>query len=289
MPQTDSLHQSTLSSETRLVVADAHVHIYDCFNLDQFLDASYQNFSQIAANQDNQSPFIGVLFLTETIRDHYFQHLSKLAAGESTAALTQKWAFRATGEAESLYAYTREGQELCIIAGRQVVTSEDLEVLALGTAALFEDGQPIDQVVNAVHQAGGLPVIPWGFGKWIGRRGAVLAELLNAGQATVLLGDNSGRPLFWKRPPYFDAVEKKGLCVLPGTDPLPFTSETDRPGKYGFTMQVVMDPQMPATSLKQAVMNSPNLLKTYGSLESPIRFVRNQIAMQVTKRQRRSA
>lgn len=289
MPQTDSLHQSTLSSESRLVVADAHVHIYDCFNLDQFLDASYQNFSQISANQDNQTPFIGVLFLTETIRDRYFQKLSQLAAGKSTEALTQKWQFSPTSEAESLYAYTDQGQELCIIAGRQIVTAEDLEVLALGTAKLFDDGQRIDDVVDAVHQAGGLPVIPWGFGKWIGRRGTVLSELLEAGQSTVLLGDNSGRPLFWKRPPYFETVEKKGLCVLPGTDPLPFTSETERPGKYGFMMRVVIDPQMPATSLKQAVMNSPTSLKNYGSLESPVRFVRNQIAMQITKRQRRSA
>lgn len=289
MPQTDSLHQSTLSSESRLVIADAHVHIYDCFDLDQFLDASYQNFSKIAAHQDNQTPFVGVLFLTETIRDRYFQKLSQLAAGKSTAALTQKWQFRPTGEAESLYAYTDQGAEICIVAGRQIVTAEDLEVLALGTTELFDDGQPIDNVVNAVHQAGGLPVIPWGFGKWIGRRGAVLAELLAAEQSSILLGDNSGRPLFWKRPPYFETVEKNGLCVLPGTDPLPFTSETDRPGKYGFMMQVAINPQMPATSLKQAVMNSPASLKTYGSLESPIRFIRNQIAMQITKRQRRSA
>ncbi|MGP1386405.1 MAG: hypothetical protein ACTS2F_22785 [Thainema sp.] len=278
-----------MSSESRLIVADAHVHIYDCFNLDQFLDASYQNFSQIAARQDNQLPFLGVLFLTETIRDRYFQKLSQLAAGKSTEALTQKWQFRATGEAESLYAYTNAGAELCIIAGRQIVTAENLEVLALGTAELFEDGQPIDNVVDAVHQAGGLPVIPWGFGKWIGRRGTVLTELLEAEQPTIFLGDNSGRPLFWKRPPYFETVEKKGLCVLPGTDPLPFTSETDRPGKYGFMMQVAIDAQMPAASLKQAVMNSPTSLKTYGSLESPVRFVRNQIAMQITKRQRRSA
>ncbi len=289
MPQTDSLHPSNASSESKLIVADAHVHIYDCFNLDQFLDASYQNFSQIASDQENKTQFLGILFLTETIRDRYFQKLAQIAAGKSTEALTQTWQFRPTGEAESLYAYTEQGQELCLIAGRQIVTAENLEVLALGTAELFDDGQPIDDVVDAVHQAGGLPVIPWGFGKWIGRRGTVLAELLEAGQSTVLLGDNSGRPLFWKRPPYFKAAEQKGLCVLPGTDPLPFTSETDRPGKYGFMMRVAINPQMPAASLKQALMNSPTSLKTYGSLESPVRFVRNQIAMQITKRQRRSA
>jgi len=30
-----------------MIIADAHVHIYDCFDLDKFLDTAYSNFKSV--------------------------------------------------------------------------------------------------------------------------------------------------------------------------------------------------------------------------------------------------
>ena len=62
-----------------------------------------------------------------------------------------------------------------------------------------------------------------GFGKWIGRRGAVLQKLLATHNYPYLfLGDNSGRPSFWSKPHYFQLAKKQAIRILPDTDPLPF-------------------------------------------------------------------
>ena len=74
-------------------------------------------------------------------------------------------------EAESLTASSKSGQDLSIVAGRQIVTAENLEILALGFDAGLDDGLPIDEVILAVQAAGALCVLPWGFGKWTGKRG----------------------------------------------------------------------------------------------------------------------
>lgn len=273
------------------ILADAHVHIYDCFNLDQFLDTAHENFTQVAERFGYREPFVGVLFLTETSRDHYFEALFNTADSSiARPSLTQRWQVCRTAEADSLYLCT-EGKGLYLIAGRQIVTAEDLEVLALGSPRRFEDGQPIEAVLQDVIAHGELPVIPWGFGKWLGRRGTILSDLLARSRFSPLfLGDNSGRPQFWQQSPYFQQAEQLGLQVLPGTDPLPFAAEAARPGRFGFTLQGSFDPERPTESVKRLLTTaSASDLKAYGALETPFRFVRNQVAMQIEKRKRKIA
>lgn len=280
---------SIYPTDSQLILADAHVHIYDCFDLDQFLDAAYENFKRSAAQQGHQNKFTAALLLTETSHDHYFNTLQQAAQGQASP-LTQRWQFKQTQEAGALYAYTADQQEMWIIAGRQIITAEDLEVLALASDQTFEDGHPIETVIRDVLAGGGIPVIPWGFGKWLGRRGQIVNRLLDQREFPVLfLGDNSGRPVFWKRPPYFQQAEQQGLLVLPGTDPLPFASEVSRPGQFGFAIPGALNSDTPITSLKQALLAPEAKLKTYGSLENPFRFFRNQLAMQIVKRKRKTA
>ena len=95
-------------------------------------------------------------------------------------------------------------QGFLLIAGRQIVTEENLEVLALLTDRKFEDGLPLQEVIQTVRENKGISVIPWGFGKWMGRRGRFLESALEeAENSELFLGDNSGRPVFWSRPSHF--------------------------------------------------------------------------------------
>jgi hypothetical protein len=274
------------------VFVDAHTHIYDRFDLDTFFKAAVRNFA-IAAQQQNVGDRVTTaLLLTETCKDNYFPAFyQKTQAAGGTVELTEEWVSHLTVEPCSLrLQHKPSGNELYLIAGRQVVTAEDLEVLALLTDQQFADGSPLDVTVNQVLSAGGLAVIPWGFGKWTGARGKILRRFLEEEtRPEVCLGDNSGRPMFWWRSPHFEYGTAKGIRILPGTDPLPFTAETQRPGRFGFSLAVDFDPQHPAASLKAGLVCQECSLQPYGSLENPIRFFQNQVAMQIVKRTRSKA
>ena len=280
------------SSSPYLILIDAHVHVYDCFSLPSFLDSAYRNFRAEACRQGKDLTFTGILLFTETSQDNWFRRLCACADNDQVVRDTaaKEWRFRRTAEASSLLAKSSEGHRLILVAGRQVVTAEDLEVLALCTDAMFDDGLPLAQTVKTVHKIGGLPTIPWGAGKWLGRRGALLTEFLKDTPATdIFLGDNSARPKFWSAPRHFRIAREKGIKVLPGTDPLPFSSETWRPGSFGFAIGAIIDPDYPANSLTSVLKDSSTDIQPYGSLESTARFLRNQVAMQLRKRFRRRA
>ena len=273
-----------------MILIDAHVHIYDNFDLRTFLDSAFVNFRTEAARLGHGGTFTAILLLTETAKDNWFQRLDEYTCqglgvgGRSTC----QWRFYKTSEACSLCARGADSQILFVIAGRQIVTAEDLEVLALATEKKFEDGAPLEEIIRTVSGSGAIPVVPWGPGKWMGKRGVLLTQLLNGPEIPGLfLGDNGNRPYFWPNPSHFKLAEKKGIRVLPGTDPLPFALESCRPGSFGFLVNDSVTSEYPARDLKSILANRTTCLQPYGYLEHPWRFFRNQIAMQMMKRMRR--
>lgn len=271
----------------QFILADTHVHIYDCFDLEIFFRSAYYNFQNAVCQKDLER-FQAVLFLTETSNENYFEQLRQSAQnGENPI---EGWSIRLTEEDCSLCIAHPEEQEIFIIAGSQIIVEEDLEVLALATTKRLPDGLPLAKVIHEVIHNEGIPIIPWGFGKWMGRRGKILSRLLRDNRFPILfLGDNSGRPSFWSYPPHFTQAEIQQIRILPGTDPLPFPSEVDRPGRFGFSVQGSLDPQRPASGLKQLLLSPDIQLQAYGPLESPFQFFRNQIAMQIVKRTRKKS
>ena len=273
-----------------MILIDAHVHIYDCFDLQTFFNSAFANFRTQAARLGHGKTFTAILLLTETARENWFQRLQEYT-GQSFGIggrAPSQWRFYKTNEACSLCARGAYDQILFLIAGRQIVTAEDLEVLALGTDKKFEDGEILEEVIGTVSGIGAIPVVPWGPGKWMGKRGVLLTQLLNGPEIPGLfLGDNGNRPYFWPNPSHFKLAEKKGIRVLPGTDPLPFASESCRPGSFGFLVNDSVTSEYPAKDLKSILANQTTCLQPYGHLEHPWRFFRNQIAMQMMKRMRR--
>jgi hypothetical protein len=221
--------------------------------------------------------------LTEAKRDNWFQQLADKAHGKHTA--DDRWQFHATDEPESLRATGAENREILICAGRQIVTAENLEVLALATTAMRADGAPIQEVIDWVHRHNGIPVLPWGFGKWWGRRGHIVSTLLQSNaRDRFLLGDNSGRPWFLGRPIQFAAAVQQNRQILPGSDPLPFASESWRAGCAGFSISGSVEPERPADDIRQLLKNPDVAITPYIRRERVIPFLRNQLAMQVRKR-----
>jgi hypothetical protein len=100
----------------------------------------------------------------------------------------------------------------------------------------------------------------------------------------LYLGDNSGRPVFMADPAEFALARRLGIGILPGSDPLPFASECIKVGSFGFYTDVVPHLDCIWPYVRNMLQQGEGTLHSYGSLESPLRFVRNQVAMQYVTR-----
>lgn len=187
------------------------------------------------------------------------------------------WRFSHTEEAFTLLAGKNDA-DLLLIAGRQIVTAEKLEVLALVTDHKFRDGLPVEETLRQVVAQGALPVLPWGVGKWLGRRGALVGRALRSPLAPHLfLGDISGRPALWPRPALFGQAEERGIAVLNGTDPLPLATEAGRVGSFGSSLRGPLPPQRPGRAILRLLREQAPV--PYGAAETASRFLRNQMAL----------
>ncbi len=277
-----------MNTNPPLIIIDSHVHIHDCFDLSTFFESASSNCQDHATTQQHHDPFIGVMLLTESSWDHWFHTLATWADQGKTITNDSNtiWSIHRTEEDFTLLARSTQGMNLLIVAGRQIVTKEKLEVLALLTSQSFQDGISIQEAIQQVKGSGGVPVIPWGFGKWWGARGQILTELLSSPvMRDVFLGDNSGRPSFLPYPSQFSMASEQGIRIFPGSDPLPFVSENGRPCSVGFSVKRELDETRPGADLKKILQDPNTAMTPYFHHEGLFRFIKNQVSMQLVKHQ----
>ncbi len=262
------------------VLVDTHVHLYDCYDRALFFDSAYANFQSAASTLGVAGDVIGCMMLTETSRDHAFESL--IAQHELDGG---RWRFHPGADSRSLLA-ARDGKDaLIVIAGRQIVTREGLEVLALCCNEQFNDGRPIEHSIEKVIEADGLVVLPYGVGKWSGARGLMIDKLLDGPLASrLLLGDNAGRLAMGGEPKQFARANKQGIWVLPGTDPLPFADEARSAGRYGMLIKDHVNREHAADGIKQWIQAASAQPMVYGRTDGPVRFFKKQVRMQLRKR-----
>lgn len=260
---------------------DGHVHVHPCYDRGRFLGAASANFRTAAERAGLPPDTPGVLMLTESAGVDAFAELAAAAGTEAAPG----WLVSETAETISL-ALTRSGSGwVYVVAGRQIVTRERLEVLALGVREHLAGGRPLDETTALVREAGGLPVIPWGFGKWTGRRGRRVAEFLRsqAGDG-VLLGDNGGRLDLAPVPALLREARRSGRPVVPGSDPLPFASHTGHVARYGFVLTAGLDRSRPARTVIQYLASRKDQPCPFGRLTPLPAFLISQLRMQLRSR-----
>lgn len=237
----------------KTIAIDSHVHFHSAAGALEAL--------RIAKEKLSSAGRIGVVMLAER---QGFDVLDQIR--ESLVA---------TAEPEALW--LDDSRSLLILAGRQVITSEKLEVLALATTAQLPDGLPAEEVVAKLDAADALVALPWGVGKWIGKRGALVDRLIAAARpGRLFLGDNGGRPGFW--PVHqFDA----GLPVLSGSDPLPLPGWPHAVASLASMIEADLLPDTPAKSLKAALRDPATRIERIGSLAGPIRFAMDQTKLRL--------
>jgi SAM-dependent methyltransferase len=269
--------ESEIAPATLLV--DAHVHIHEPAALERLLDAAAANFSNARDRLAAAGEVLGGLMLTEVAGVDCF---TALADGRLSAGA---WQIRPTAEPVALVAIRPGTLPVLVIAGRQIVSAERIEVLALGTRTQMADGRPLAATIDAVRADGAVAVLPWGFGKWWGARGRMIDAYLDTAPAgAIFLGDNGGRPLGAPAPGQFARAAARSVFILPGSDPLPLAGEIERIGRYGFVLRLKLDPDRPARALKAHLEGLERQPASFGRLQSPGRFLAAQLSLRLRNR-----
>lgn len=270
------------SSSTDILAVDSHVHLYNWVDLVPMLDEALASFTNAVQQKKEGQPFYGVLVLTEPRVRDTFPKLRTQLQTEGPCHLSSDWTLKETGEAVSLAAVHASGTTLFFISGQQVITRESLEVLSIATEQSIPDQLSLDETISIIRDKKGYPVLPWAVGKWLFNRGKHVTRLIETNNGKPLaIGDNGGRPKFWKSVGQFDTAKLYDLPILNGTDPLPTRSRNRMAGSYGNIICCAFDASKPATSLLAALKDKSCERIGYGNLEAPIAFVKDQISLRL--------
>lgn len=265
--------------ESPITPVDAHVHFYRLESVGELLSSAAAHFE--ARRLGILEGIRGCLLLAETSNYRLFDKLR-------AAGMAGVWTVRECHDEEYSLLAERSGVTLSIISGRQMRTSESLEVLAIGTLRDYSDGMSLAETIEAVHDSGALAVLPWGFGKWTGERLALLNQVLDWVQpSAVFLGDNGGRLGIIDAPPLLASAACRGFRVLPGSDPLPLPGEQRRVGSFGFLAELELSRRDPWRVLRDWITARSTSPIPYGSPLGAGRFLVNQLGIQVYQRLRR--
>lgn len=254
---------------------DAHVHFHDRNRIAGTLEAAAVNFG--ALQLAGPAEVRGVLLLAQSSRERVFEWLRDQAR-------VDRWTVAAVpAEPQSLW--LRGGSaEILVVCGRQIVAEPGLEVLSLGTDRRIDDGLGLPATLALARSDDALAVLPWGFGKWTGRRKTRVRELIDAEKDVDLwLGDNGGRLSAWPKPRLLIEGERRGHAVLPGTDPFPFWQDFRRVGSFGCLVAVALDADRPWRSIRTALRRAGASPQGFGRGAGVLAFCLKQARMQLHK------
>ena len=254
------------------LLIDGHVHVYPLYDWRKAIDALLTNLTP-----SGESEAIRIGILTESRTNRFFKevtdnHVSfrngslQLEAGPDAGTIT----IRQNG---IIAGY--------LIAGRQIVTAEKLEVLALGVDGSITDGLPVEAALNAIREQGAIPVLSWSPGKWFFGRGKMIRHLISTQPpGSFLIGDTGLRPTLWPLPGLMKLAIRRGFKVIGGSDPLPLPKEEQWLGSYGFSVTTEFDETKPVDSLRRILGNSTTDFSPIGKRCKTLcflsRWIRNQ-------------
>jgi hypothetical protein len=247
-----------------MIIVDTHVHLYPCFNLARAFDYALQNMQRHAGNEAAEF----AICLTE--RWDCFFYRALLEKKERIESFTVE----PLEDGGALRVQRNSGGAIIVLPGRQIITREKLEVLALTRDLEIPDRLPIDEVLKRVADSGAVPVLPWSPGKWTFSRRKTIQRLIeSAALGSVVIGDTSLRANIWPEPPLMKLARTRGLAVIAGSDPLPFPGEERRFGSYASCFNLPLGKEI-CSSLRRVLLGAagsvvgvrPSLLETAARL-----------------------
>ena len=129
---------------------DAHAHVYPLHDVPRLLLAALDHMPRTAPTD------LRALLLAERADCSFFQALAQ----DEIRLPGDRWRIAAWDPAGGVkLRHLPDHRDVWILAGRQIVSSERIEVCALFSDESIPDGQPARDVVRAILANGGLPAM----------------------------------------------------------------------------------------------------------------------------------
>ncbi|MBN1154259.1 hypothetical protein JXB12_04990 [candidate division KSB1 bacterium] len=266
----------------KTLLIDGHVHVYQHFDLVAAFEGAARNLRQSAKNSGTEfeeSKTVPILMLSERHDCNFFKQAHDALLQQPINGFT----FHRTDESESLLVKRDNEPYLYIIAGRQIVTLEGLEVISVLTTLYIKDrSMTTQEVVRKVHESGGFPIINWAPGKWFFERGKVVNNLIETvDPSAMLVGDTTLRTTMWRLPSLMKKAVEQGFKIVAGSDPLPFKNEERHIGTYGFAVLAEFDEARPAQSIRSMLRNEKTEVQLIGSRNGLFTFLKRQTKIMI--------
>lgn len=205
------------------LVIDTHVHFYSCYNLELFISSIFANFDKITSSL-NERDVVPAIILTERSDCSFYQELKNNKHELLNVSLCKDFL-----KAKCI----KTNRVFFVFPGRQIITTERLEVLYLGEDLRIKDGEDIDSYVKNLSKKDGLVVLNWSFGKWLGSRGKIIKRLINESNLSkFVVADVSNRPSCSFMPTLLKKAKKMGFSCISGSDSLPLKGQEIFVGNY---------------------------------------------------------
>ena len=261
-------------------LVDAHVHYHPVFGWSRFLEGVLSNTARVSG----EDPSVGAVTTTCLLLADPpgTDSLRELREGPGTS-LPPDWDLRTPDRGRGVVLTPPHGApRIVLLAGRQLRTTERLELLALDCVETIPDGLSLNDAVDRAGEAGAIRVIPWGFGKWtLSRRRTVERVLTERPMSGLHVGDNGNRPGLSPLPRLLGPDRPGDVLNLPGSDPLPFPDHARRAASCGFVLPGDPDLDSPGASIRKALGSLTRDPPIVASRRSPVAFVADQLRMQL--------
>lgn len=260
----------------KTLLIDAHIHLYPVHHLALAIKHAHRNMEKAVPDPEA----VRIWLLTERSDCDAFAQILKNGSVDG-------YSVKPVEDGRAMYL---PEANLYIVAGRQVITQEGLELCALATTAQVQDrAMTTYEGIGFLLARGALVSINWAPGKWWGHRGKVVQSLLaEAPRPGVFIGDTAMRPAFWRQPALMNDAMQRGWRIVAGSDPLPFAGEEKSFGRYGFSCQAAWNADEPVTSLHDALLDPVTVFTCWGTRRRSAEFVRRQIQIMLEKKKRMS-
>ena len=263
----------------KLALIDTHVHYYPFCTFPEYFDSAFSNMQDAASKIDSSNDFTYILCLLETRTSHWYKDLLAIACSSKQFG---DWLIESQDNNQVLRLSQNDNKELLILPGQQIITSENLELLTIGTTDEISHDSPAHFYINKYSDTH-LVILPWGVGKWLGNRGRIVSDLIRQdNDHRFALGDNSGRASLWKHIPQFDQARSKNINILAGSDPLPIAGQQNKVASYGSIISGALQPENLAHQIRLKLLDTQaNSIRSYGHIDSLFRFIISQLLLRL--------
>ncbi|MEW6001522.1 MAG: hypothetical protein AB1638_02585 [Nitrospirota bacterium] len=268
-----------------LLLIDGHVHIYPHYDLSKAVQEGMNNLKAASENiieRSNPDEYFLIWLLTERSDCNFFDTLVMYPGRFKT----KDFKLIPVPEKEAVVIEQAGQPVLYILAGRQIVSREGLEILSLISTQYIKDRKrTIDDVIKAVNESGGIAGLNWAPGKWFFSRGKVVRRVLEEySPEKLVLGDTPLRNTLWPMPKLMKDAKVRGFKVIAGSDPLPFDREEKYLGSYGFSITGEFNAARPVESVRSLLKQKGNNITLIGKRNNFITFCRRQYKIMSEKK-----